>query len=92
MTLLEAVDAYVGWRRAHGARFITSAWLLRRFCTHVGGDIDCGAVREEDVLGFLAGNGPLTRYRAGKRGTLAGVPALRDQPRPRRPVAASRAR
>ena len=96
MTLLDAIDAYVDWRRAHGARFIRSAYLLHQFCKHVGGDIDCGAVGEEDVLGFLAGNGPLTGYRARKYGTMAGfwhyaisrghaarspLPARDDEPR-----------
>ena len=96
MTLQEAVDAYVDWRRAHGAKFIGSAWLLHKFCKHVGGDIDCGAVEKEDVLGFLAGNGPLTRYRARKYGTMVGfwryavsrghaarspLPARDDEPR-----------
>ena len=98
---MEAVEAYVDWRRAHGAKFIGSAWLLHRFCKHVGGDIDCGAVEEEDVLGFLAGNGPLTRYRARKYGTMVGfwryavsrdhatrspLPALDDEPRTPEPV------
>ena len=72
MTLLEAIDAYIDWRRGHGARFITSARPLHQFCRHVGDNIDCDAVREEDVLGFLAGNGPLTSYRAVKYGVLAG--------------------
>ena len=96
MTLREAVDAYVDWRRTHGAKFIESAWLLHKFCKHVGGDIDCGAVGKEDVLGFLAGNGPLTRYRARKYGTMVGfwryavsrghaarspLPARDDEPR-----------
>ena len=96
MNLLEAIDAYIDWRRAHGAKFIGSAWLLHQFCQHVGGDIDCSAVGEADVLGFLAGNGPLTRYRAYKYGTLAGfwryaisrghagrspLPARDDEPR-----------
>ena len=72
MTLLEAIDSYVDWRRAHGARFITSAQVLHRFCTHVGGGIDCDAVREADVLGFLSGKGPLTRSRANKYSVLAG--------------------
>lgn len=72
MTLLEAIDSYVDWRRAHGARFTTSAWLLHQFCNHVGGDIDCDAVRKADVLGFLSGKGPLTRSRANRYGALAG--------------------
>ena len=72
MTLLEAIDAYIDWRRAHGARFVTSAFLLRMFCKHVGGGIDCDGVEEADVLRFLAGKGPLTRSRANKYGALAG--------------------
>ncbi len=101
MTLLEAVDAYVGWRRAHGAKFITGAEALHLFCKRVGGDIDCNAVREADVLGFLAGNGPLTKSRANRYGALAGfwhyaisrghaarspLPARDDEPRTPEPA------
>ena len=96
MTLLDAIDAYVDWRRAHGASFISSAARLHRFCKQVGGDIDCDEVREEDVLRFLAGNGPLTSNRAVKYGALSGfygyaisrghvarspLPARDDEPR-----------
>ena len=72
MTLLNAVDVYIDWRRAHGARFITSARVLHQFCAHVGGDRDCDAVRKAEVLGFLAGNRGLTRTRANRYGALAG--------------------
>ena len=72
MTLRDAIDAYVAWRQAHGARFIGSARLLHSFCRHVGGDIGCDAVEEADVHRFLAGSGPLTRSRANKYGALAG--------------------
>ncbi len=96
MTLLEATDAYIDWQRTHGAKFITSARVLHQFCTRVGDDIDCDAVREADVLGFLAGNGPLTKSRANRYGALAGfwhyaisrghaarspLPARDDEPR-----------
>ena len=96
MTLLETIDAYIDWRRTHGAKFITSARVLHQFCTRVGDDIDCDAVREADVLGFLAGKGPLTRSRANRYGALAGfyryaisrghaarspLPARDDEPR-----------
>ncbi len=72
MTLLETIDAYVDWRRAHGAKFITSARVLHQFCAHVGGDRNCDAVSKAEVLGFLAGNRALTRTRAKRYGALAG--------------------
>ena len=89
MILRDAIDAYVAWRQAHGARFISSAQVLRYFCKHVGENIGCDAVGEADVLSFLAGNGRLTRYRANKYGALAGVLPLCDQPWLRDPVSAS---
>ena len=72
MMLRDAVERYVSWRRAHGAVFDSGAWMLHCFCRRVGGNVDCDAVREADVLAFLAGEGPLTRYRANKYGALAG--------------------
>ena len=68
MTLRNSIERYIAWRRAHGAKFVTSAGLLHCFCKHVGGNLDCDAVGdavgEAEVLSFLAGNGPLTRSRA----------------------------
>jgi len=96
MILRDAIDRYVAWRRAHGATFATSARMLHDFSKHVDGTIDCDSVADTDVLGFLAGNGPLTRYRANKYGALAGfyryaisrghatrspLPAPEDEPR-----------
>ena len=49
MILRDAIDAYVAWQQAHGARFIASARLLHLFCQHVGGGIGCDAVEEPDV-------------------------------------------
>ena len=72
MILRDAIDRYVGWRRAHGARFISSARVLYRFCKRVPDYTCCDAVTEPEVRQFLAGNGPLTRYRANKYGALAG--------------------
>ena len=73
MTLRDAIERYIAWRRAHGAKFVTSAQTLYRFCRHVGGDTGCDAVGEAQVLGFLAGNRPLTRDRTNKYSALAGL-------------------
>jgi site-specific recombinase XerD len=72
MILRDAIDHYVAWRRAHGARFITSAGALYQFCRSVPEQACCDAVTESEVRLFLAGTGPLTRWRAGKYGALAG--------------------
>lgn len=72
MILRDAIDRYVAWRRAHGARFITSASTLYQFCNSLPERVGCDEVAEDDVRRFLAGTGPLTRYRANKYGALAG--------------------
>ena len=96
MTLRDAIDSYVAWRRDHGAKFDSSARVLHRFGRHVGESVDCGSATAADVLGFLAGDGRLTRQRANKHGALSGfyryavsrglvarspVPAPEDEPR-----------
>lgn len=72
MTLREAVDAYIAWRRAHGVKFVSGARTLRQFSRHAGDGIDCGSVGKSDVLGFLAGEGPPAPARSKKYSTLAG--------------------
>ena len=96
MILQDAIDRYVAWRRAHGAKFDTGAHTLYSFSKHVGRNIDCGSVDDADVLSFLAGNGRLTRHRANKYSALTGfyryaisrgyaarspLPAAEDEPR-----------
>ena len=58
MILRDAVNDYIAWRQAHGAKFDTGAYLLHRFLKHVGGSVGCDAVSQADVLDFLAGKGP----------------------------------
>lgn len=72
MTLSEAIEQYVLWRQAHGAKFTTTANLLRRFLRHADGDAGCDTVTTAQVLAFLAGKGPLTRDRENKYSALAG--------------------
>lgn len=74
MRLRDVIDGYVAWRRAHGARFDSSAQELHRFSRHVGDSADCGSVTDAEVLRFLAGSsGRLTRSRANRYGALAGL-------------------
>ena len=72
MILQDAIDRYVAWRRAHGAKFDTGARILHCFSNHVGGTSDCDAIADVDVLSFLAGNDRLTRHRANKYSALTG--------------------
>ena len=72
MNLQQAMDRYIDWQRSHGAKFETSAETLLRFAKGIGGETDCDAVTPSQVLDYLAGNGPLTRYRENKYCALAG--------------------
>jgi site-specific recombinase XerD len=71
MILREAIERYVLWRRAHGAKFTTGASLLRRFLRHGDGDAACDAVTTGQILAYL-GEGPPTRQRENKYYALAG--------------------
>ncbi|MCF3948924.1 tyrosine-type recombinase/integrase [Acidiphilium iwatense] len=72
MTLREAIEQYVVWRQAHGAKFTAAGNLLRQFLRYADGDAECGAVTMAEVLAFLAGEGPVTRHRENKNYALAG--------------------
>ena len=72
MTLREAIDRYIAWQRFHGAKFVTSAHVLSLFLKSAGEETACDAVTRSQVCTFLAGKGPLTRYRENKYGALAG--------------------
>jgi site-specific recombinase XerD len=73
MTLREAIEQYILWRRAHGAKLTTGANLLRHFLGYADGDAPCDAVTTTQVLAFLAGKGPLTQHRENKYYALAGL-------------------
>lgn len=72
MKLQEAIDHYIAWRRTHGAKFISGAGLLHSFLKCVDGKRDCDAVTTNQILGYLARKGPLTRHRENKYYALAG--------------------
>lgn len=71
MILRDAIERYILWRRAHGAKYTTAANLLRRFLDHADGDAACDAVTTGQVLGYLA-ESPPTRHRENRYYALAG--------------------
>ena len=72
MTVRAAIDQYVSWKRAAGARFQAGAKVLSHFARVVGGETDLDAVREDQAEAFLASSGPLTPTRRVKRSVLDG--------------------
>jgi site-specific recombinase XerD len=72
MMLREAIEQYILWRQAHGAKFTTGANLLRNFLGYADEDAACDAVTTGQVLAFLVGKGPLTRHRENKYYALVG--------------------
>jgi len=72
MMLREAIEQYILWRRAHGAKFATGSDILHHFLHYVDGNAACDAVSTKQVLAFLAGQGALTRNRENKYYALAG--------------------
>jgi site-specific recombinase XerD len=72
MMLREAIEQYILWRRAHGAKFATGSDILHHFLQYVDGNAACDAVSTKQVLAFLAGQGELTRNRENKCYALVG--------------------
>ncbi len=72
MTLHDTIEQYILWRQAHGAKFMSSGGILRRFLKYADGNARCDAVTSAQVLAFLAGSGSLTRQRENKYYALAG--------------------
>jgi integrase len=72
MTLRDTIEQYILWRQAHGAKFISTGGILRRFLKYADGNSDCDAVNVAQVLSFLGSRGQLTRQRENKYYALAG--------------------
>jgi site-specific recombinase XerD len=72
MTLSQVVAAYVTHRQAMGMRFHTEARTLRSFC-RASGDVTMQEIMAEQLLAFLAGTGPVTRYWERKHSALSGL-------------------
>ena len=72
MMLREAIEKFIAYRRSLGTDFTTESNVLERFLKKFGGDVDSDDVTGEQVLSFLAGNGPLTQTRALRYSVLKG--------------------
>jgi integrase len=72
MKLSQIVAAYVTHRQAMGMRFHTEARTLRSFC-RASGDVTMQEITAEQLLAFLAGTGPVTRYWERKHSALSGL-------------------
>jgi site-specific recombinase XerD len=72
MKLSQIVAAYVTHRQAMGMRFHTEARILRSFC-RTSTDLTMQEITAEQLLAFLAGTGPVTRYWERKHSALSGL-------------------
>jgi integrase/recombinase XerD len=71
MKLSEVVAGYVAHKQAMGMRFRTEARILQSFC-RASGEVTMQEVTAGQVLAFLAGTGPVTRFWERKHSALAG--------------------
>jgi integrase/recombinase XerD len=71
MTLLEAIEAYVGLKQSLGAVFASDRRILKSF-GHYLGDIPVGEISTEACRAFCQGAGQMTRFSERKHQTLRG--------------------
>jgi site-specific recombinase XerD len=71
MILSEIIASFVDHRQAIGMHFRTEARTLKSFCRFVG-DRPLSEVTADQVLAFLSGRGPVTRFWERKHSVLAG--------------------
>lgn len=71
MIVSKSVASFVAHRQALGMRCSTEARTLKTFCRFVG-DVPLSEVTADQVLAFLAGHGPVTRYWEVKNTALTG--------------------
>jgi integrase/recombinase XerD len=72
MKLSQVVAAYVAHRQAMGMRFHTEARILRSF-SRLSEDVTMQEITAEQLLAFLVGTGPITRYWERKHSALGGL-------------------
>lgn len=73
MKLQSLIDQYVAFKRSLGYRFKTNENILRWFRRSVGDKKELEDITVEAVIGFLDGNGPVTRTWHVKYNALIGL-------------------
>ena len=71
MKLADAAANYVAHKQSMGMRFRTEARTLKSFC-HAVGDVTMQDVSVDEIVAFLTGNGPITRFWERKYSVLRG--------------------
>jgi site-specific recombinase XerD len=71
MKLSVIITQYVGLKQSMGSRFHAESVILKAFLKAVG-DIDVSQVEVEQVLNYISGTGPVTRFWHRKHETLRG--------------------
>ena len=72
MTLREAIEQFIAWRKSLGSEFVTQSSELRQFLKQFDGEIGCDDVTVEQVCTYIKGQGPLTQTRALRYSILNG--------------------
>jgi site-specific recombinase XerD len=72
MKLQPAIEEYIAFRKALGARFTVNEKPLRRFARLMGVEREVSEVQAEEVRSFLDGHGPLTSAWHVRHNALAG--------------------
>lgn len=72
MTLRAAIDQYVAWRQAQGARFQAQAYVLRRYARSAGDGVGCDEVSSDEGRAFVDGGTTASNNRAYKHSIVAG--------------------
>ena len=72
MKLFDVIASYVAHKQAMGMRFHTEARTLQSFSRALG-DVTMQEVTANQVLAFLAGTGPVTRFWERKHSALGGL-------------------
>ena len=61
MRLSALAGQYVAYKQSMGMRFHTEARTLQSFCRAMG-DVAVAEIAADRVQGYIAGNGPVTRF------------------------------